>query len=92
MLALSPSVLGQPSGRAATFEGLLWIGAIVLAFLLIVVVLHHVHKKMDASGKSGRADFTLQELRRLRDDGRLTEAEYEVLKRTTLDGYGKFPG
>jgi hypothetical protein len=82
----------QPSQRPKAFEGLLWIGAIVLAFLLVVVLLQYVRTRLDASRRYARADFTLQELRRLRENGHLTETEFGTLKRKTLDVCDKFSG
>lgn len=92
VLDLFAPVLVQTEKRAAAFEGLVWIGGIVLVFLLIVVLLQHVHKRLHSSRRGDAADFTLQDLRRLRENGGLTEAQFEALKQKTLDGCGKFSG
>ena len=83
--------LAQSSEQAAALAGLLWIGAIVLAFLAVVVLLQRLRRRMNSSHSESGADFTLDELRRLRDGGSLTAAEYEAIKRKSLHSSGKFP-
>lgn len=83
--------LAQSSEQIAAFEGLLRVGAIVLASLLAVALVHHISKRLDASRRDIRADFTLDQFRRLRDKGSLSAAEYDAIKRESLHGSHEFP-
>jgi hypothetical protein len=87
MTAVSDSTtvfLGQSGPETATFTALLWFGAIVLAFLLMLAVMQYARRRVRSSGRDAPPTFTLEELRRLRDQGRLDEAEYEAIKERTL--------
>ena len=83
--------LAQSSDKTAAFEGLLWVGAIVSAFLLAVALVHHFGNRRDASRRDVRAGFTLDQLRRLRDKESLSAAEYDAIKRESLHGSQEFP-
>lgn len=83
--------LAQSSEQLPAFEALVRIGAIVLAFLPAVVLVHHFGKRLDASRGDIRADFTLDQFRRLRDKRSLSAAEYDVIKRESLHGSHEFP-
>ena len=83
--------LARSSEPIPAFEGLLWMGAIVLAFPLAFALVHHFGKRLDASRGDVRADFTLDQLRRLRDKGSLSEPEYDAIKRESLHGSHEFP-
>ena len=86
------AAFAQSVEQAAMFEGTLWIGAIVLAVLVAVVLLFRFRRKVGSSDHRGRPDFTLEELRALRDRGNLTAAEYDAVKERVLDRSGRFPG
>ena len=86
------SVPAQPAEQAAALEGLLWVGAIVMACLAAVVVLLHLCRRMSSSHRYSQADFGLDELRRLRDRERLSPTEYEAIRQKSLHRSGKFPG
>ncbi len=86
------SVPAQPAEQAAALEGLLWVGAIVMACLAAVVLLLHLCRRTNSSHGDSQADFSLDELRSLRDCGSLTATEYEAIRQKSLHRSGKFSG
>ncbi|MHC4697038.1 MAG: hypothetical protein ACYTFA_09865 [Planctomycetota bacterium] len=86
------SVPAQQAEQAAALEGLLWVGAIVMACLAAVVLLLHLRRRMNSSHRDSQADFSLHELRRMRDRGSLSATEYEAVKQKYLHRSGKFSG
>ncbi len=73
-------VLAQHVGREAIVGGMVWLGiflavAIAAAWLLIVL-----WRRFIAPDNTGKPDFTLEQLRQLRDQGELTQEQYESLR------------
>jgi hypothetical protein len=82
VLAAARSRLDQ----AAVFEGLLWLGALLLTVGGAAVVASWLRRRVRASSLQGEASFSLDQLRRLRDQGTITKAEYETLLRQATRG------
>ncbi len=82
--ALVQALAVPPAGRfgkqEAALEGLVWLGALVLATLLIALVALYVRKRFLRRSEVQTPEFTLDELRKLRDAGELTVAQYEALR------------
>lgn len=57
--------------------------AVVTACVLVIVLPHLLRKAMTNARRTAPADFTLEDLRRLRDRGSITPTEYEALCRKT---------
>jgi len=77
---LVSSVLAQRSGREAIVGGLVWLGvffavAVVAAWLLAIL-----WRRFITPDNAGKPDFTLEQLKQLRDQGELTAQQYECLK------------
>jgi hypothetical protein len=70
--------------QAAVGEGLLWMMVVLFLTVLVVAVLGYFRKRFRAPKEAGGSGFTLEELRRLRDFGSVTESEYEALKRNAI--------
>jgi hypothetical protein len=64
----------------AAFEGVLWLAGVVLVLVVAAVILGYVRRRIRASRSQAGPAFTLEELRRLRDQGDLSEAEYKALR------------
>ncbi len=67
------------------FEGTLLLGGVVLVAVLAVLLLSYVRSRVRRSGWMTDPMFSLAELRRLRDEGELTVAEYDALQRRALN-------
>jgi hypothetical protein len=79
------SLSGRSAEPAVAFEALFWLGGLVLGLLLTVVVLAYIRKRLRQRSATEEPAFTLQDLRRMRDDGRLSTGEYEALRRRMLE-------
>ena len=86
------AMLAEPQNDTVLFESLLWLGGLVLAALLSGLVLVYVKKRSRAAERDQGADFTLDDLRRLRDRGDLTDTEYDVLRRRAIEQHGVSTG
>ncbi len=73
--------LTQSAADGVLFDGVFWLGVIVITALLGAVMLGYLKNRVRTFGQAQGVDFTLEDLRRLRDGGALTTAEYEKLKR-----------
>jgi hypothetical protein len=69
------------------WSGLLWFGLVVGVLIVGLIIAWRVGKrfKADALGSTGGAFFDLEELRRMHEEGKITPAEYEILKRRAVD-------
>ena len=76
----------QSAAEGVLFDGVFWLGAIVVTALLGAIMLGYLKSRVRAIEQAQGADFTLEDLRRLRDGGALTTAEYEKLKRGLVSG------
>lgn len=79
-------MLAQAAEQAAVLQGLLWLGVVGGVMLLGVATGLYLRKKSMVAARRSSPSFALEDLRRLLAAGRLTRAEYESLKRKTLDG------
>ena len=83
---------GPPSYETATFEGLLWLGAVVVVISFMAVVWLYVRRRTRKPGQSAEPPFTLEDLRRLCDQGTVSIAEYETLRDKMLQGLKESTG
>ena len=71
----------KAGAKEAAFGLTIWLAGLVLALLVVVVVLAYARKRflrMDSSDPSG---FSIEDIRRMRDRGELSEGEYRALRR-----------
>jgi len=80
------------SGQAAAFDGLLWFGALLLAVGGAAVVASWLRRCIRAPSSPGEPSFSIDQLRRLRDQGTITKAEYEKLLRQATRGVQEASG
>lgn len=73
-------------GEQKAFEVLLWFGVYVLLMLVAGVFLFWLRKRLRRRPVEGEEVFTLEQLRRLRDEGELSAGEYDLLKRKIAGG------
>ncbi|MCH8966161.1 MAG: SHOCT domain-containing protein [Planctomycetes bacterium] len=78
-------VAAQPSDRAV-LEGLTWFVGVVVTMLLAAVVVAYLMRRLRARDETWTPRFTLEQLRRLKERGDLTDAEYHALRQRTLGG------
>ena len=78
-------VAAQPSDRAV-LEGLTWFAGVVVTTLLAAVVVAYLMRRFRTRDETWTPRFTLEELRRLKERGDLTDAEYHALRQRTLGG------
>jgi hypothetical protein len=71
--------------QAAAFESILWFSGLLLVLALAVLVVARIRKRFIRPDDSAGLGLTLDDLRRQRDQGRLTDAEYETLKAAVID-------
>ena len=83
---------GPPSYEAATFEGLLWLGALIVVVSSVAVVWLYLRRRTRRPGHSAEPPFTLEDLRRLCDQGTVSIAEYETLRDKILQGLREAAG
>jgi len=72
------------STQAALRQGLAWLAAVFAAVVVAAVICAAVRRRLRNSPPLQESGLTLQDLRRLRDQGRLTVQEFERLKETIL--------
>ncbi len=78
-------VLAQRGGRAAIVGGMVWLGIFLVVVIAAAWLLTILWRRFITSDNTGKPDFTLEQLRQLRDNGELTEQQYEVLKEKVID-------
>jgi hypothetical protein len=81
-----------PSYEAATFEGLLWLGALLVVVSSVAVVLVYLRRRTRRPGQPTEPSFTLEDLRRLRDEGTVSTTEYEALRDKMVQGLKEAAG
>ena len=78
--------LAQTASRKdeAVFNWFLWIAGLIVAVLIAGVAIQLIRRRLLASQETAGAGphdvLGLEDLRRLRDDGEITVAEYETLR------------
>ncbi len=85
-MLLTVSLIAQSTRREQTLEGFLWLAAVVLVGTALLAIIAYVKRRRDAVSGRHAPPFTLDELRRMRDAGKLSPEEYETLKRRLLCG------
>ncbi|MBI4718209.1 MAG: hypothetical protein HY763_10420 [Planctomycetes bacterium] len=65
---------------AATQQAFLWLVVLLAVVLAAVVCVSLMRRRLRSRNDAGHPEFTLDELRRFRDEGRLTTAEYDRLR------------
>ena len=83
---LAGVLAAQSTEQKKMFEGLLWMGATILALVFAGALVSYFRKRVASHGEGEGPDFTLDELRRLKETGSLTPAEYEALKKRAIAG------
>ncbi len=78
---------GSPTGGAAAFSGLMWLGCIVLISLLAVIIAVFARRRAKGSEEGTESPFTLDDLRRMREAGDVTNSEFEALQQDVIHGY-----
>ena len=71
--------------QAAAFESILWFGGLLIVLLLSVLMVVRIRKRFRRSDSVPGIGLTLEDLRRQREGGRLTIAEYERLKTAVIE-------
>lgn len=76
-------IAATTKGASAAFDGIVLLAVVVLLVMCAAVGLAYVRRRMrSAMDRDGRPGFDLVELRRLRDNGQVSAAEYESLTRS----------
>lgn len=78
------SILAESDAQAEAFEAILLMAALVLIFAIATVIVVYLRKRMRPSRVETDGGFSLADLRRLRNSGELTIAEYETLRNKLL--------
>jgi hypothetical protein len=69
---------------ARLFESLLWFGAILVAVMLGAVFALWARRHFRGAETLRRSELDLADLQRQRDEGRLSPAEYEAVRRVMM--------
>ncbi len=86
-LPLPLAELSDAQKQEQLWNSLLWFGGVVLVLIVGLLIAWRIGRKFkaDALGSTGGAFFDLEELRRLHEEGKITPAEYDALKRRAVD-------
>ncbi len=87
VLRMAP-LIAQTVRQQRTLEGFLWLAAVVIVGTTLLALLAFLKRKRDAVSGRRALPFTVNELRKLRDGGKISPEEYEALKRRVLCGSG----
>lgn len=79
------AALVQSSRGVSAQRGILWFLLVVAALALVAVVIAFLRRRMRRVDEAVASEFSLEQLRELRDRGELTIQEYEALRRRTMD-------
>ena len=86
-LGVVPAVAGAPMGRL-----FLWAGGLVAVIILAGFAVGRIRKWMRPDGqKSSSEAWSLQDLRVLRQQGRISDQEFETLKAAIIAEYQSKP-
>ncbi len=82
--ALVHAAATQPtagSGREeAAFEAMVWFGALVAVVMLLALLALFLRKRVASRDAAQAPEFTLEQLREMRDCGDLTDEQYKALR------------
>jgi hypothetical protein len=76
-------ILGQESGTGV-FEAVGWMAVLLVIMTAAAIAVGLIRRRLHRRGSASGEPFTLESLRVLREQGRLTDAEYESLKRRVI--------
>jgi hypothetical protein len=79
---MAASGAGPPSPRGFPFETLALLGVLILLVVLLAVVVMVARARFLAHAPKGpaRSSGLVDQLRQMRDDGRMTEAEFQAVR------------
>jgi len=89
LLWLQGKLTSSADAQSAVFASLLWFGALVTVLLLAFLVVLWTRRHCRWVEIGPVAGFDLADLRRQRDQGILTDAEYEALRCSVLQSLEK---
>ncbi len=89
LVILQGDVRGGGVAQSEAFESLLWFGAVLLIVVVAVVLLIRVRRFCLRGDRGTPAGLDLDELRRQRDRGTITIAEYETLRKIVLRSFAE---
>lgn len=78
-------MLADARAQAALVEGWLWFGGILIAVLVGVAIVASIRKKVRNASGMREPEFSLDQLRDLRDRGELTKPQYEALRQRIVE-------
>ena len=70
-----------PSGNTTSVEVLMWVGALIVAVLILGIIILLIRRKLFTRDESS-ATGVLDELRRMHNTGQMTTAEYEAARKS----------
>jgi len=79
----------MPEDLSPLWRNIAVVAAGALAVVVVILILARLVRRRNAADEAGV--FTLQDLRQMRADGQISEAEYERLRAAVLGGAGVGP-
>ncbi len=76
---------GGAAGQEAAFEGLTWLGVLIAVVIVSVIILVFIRSRTRRTRQLTEPSFSLDDLRKLRDRGAVTIAEYETLRKKLVE-------
>ena len=83
-------MLADARAQAALSEGWLWLGGILIAVLVGVVIVAFIRRRVRIASRMREPEFSLEQLRDLRDRGDLTKPQYEALRQRIVEGSKRY--
>jgi len=74
------------AGHEAAFRGIMWMGLLCTCLILGTIILTLIRNRMRRTGRWSEPGFSLDDLRELRDQGKVSIAEYEKLREKLIEG------
>lgn len=81
-----------PIDSPAAFSSFLWLGVVVLSVLTLVVLLLSLRRRFRNATAGAVPPFSLAELRRMKEAGTVSPAEYETLCHSEVEALGSVEG
>ncbi len=85
VLATGRPRVGEDARLSGVIEGFAWLGLILAVVVACAVAVRYIKGRIRSTMEESTLVFNLEDLRRLRDNGDLTLAEYETLRRRLVD-------